>query len=121
MSDETREATDKAFWLQIADVVKATIDESKFTSIVEDYASKANIDIGNPSNAVEVTAKNFSLLEEEKDNMMGHLLKGGDLSLWGLANSVTQMAHAEEVPYDRAVELEEIGGQIMELPQSTWN
>jgi len=41
-------------------------------------------------------------------------LTGGDLSKWGLANAVTSLANEAE-DYDRVVELERIGGKIVDL------
>ena len=50
---------------------------------------------------------------------MPHLIRGGDLSAWGLANAVTRTA--EDVPdYDRATELEAAGGRVIELAPADW-
>ena len=119
MSDETKIKTDKAFWSQVKDVVTSTIDIAKFESIVNSYAEKADIEVASPARAVEVTSNLFGLSGEEGNTMLQHLCEGGDYSQWGIANSVTRMAHDEE-SYDRAVELEEIGGQVMELKQKVW-
>jgi len=48
------------------------------------------------------------------------LIQGGDLSKWGLANAVTSIANKETGTYDRAIELQRIGGQIIDLPASDW-
>ena len=46
--------------------------------------------------------------------------KGAFLSLWGLANAVTRSAEDCE-SYDRAIEMERIGGQVIELEPSVFN
>jgi hypothetical protein len=67
--------------------------------------------------AIELITKKYNLGMEEKNDVLNHLITGGDLSSWGLANAVTRMA--QDVPsYDRSVELETIGYQIM---QQNWN
>ena len=77
-------------------------------------------DAGKPQDAVEIVAKRFDLREGEQDNVLTHLAKGGDLSLWGLANAVTRSAEDCE-SYDRAIELERVGGMVVELPQNLFN
>tara|TARA_Y100000361_G_scaffold143798_1_gene151229 strand:+ start:15562 stop:16623 length:1062 start_codon:yes stop_codon:yes gene_type:complete len=119
MSDETKKKTDKAFWSQVKDVVKATVEEAKFKQVLEQYAEKAKIEVAEPTKAVEVTSSLYNLTADEGKSMLQHLCEGGDYTTWGIANSVTRMAH-DEKNYDRAVELEEIGGSIMELNQSDW-
>ena len=119
MSDETKIKTDKAFWSQVKDVVSSTIDVAKFENVVNSYAEKAEIEVASPARAVDVTSNLFSLSADEGNTMLQHLCEGGDYTQWGIANSVTRMAHDEE-SYDRAVELEEIGGQVMELNQRVW-
>ena len=119
MSTETKRQTDKAFWMQVKDVVKSTIDVAKFESVVDAYAKKAKIEVATPARAVEVTSNLFNLSADEGKTMLQHLCEGGDYTQWGVANSVTRMAHDEE-SYDRAVELEEVGGNVMELDQRVW-
>ena len=45
LSDETKRKTDVAFWSQVQDIVKATLDVAKFESIVNNYAKKAKVDM----------------------------------------------------------------------------
>jgi hypothetical protein len=119
LSDETKIATDKAFWLQTKDVVEATCDQAKFATIVESYAEKAQIEIESPEKAVEVVESNFGITKAESSSMLRFLCEGGDYTQWGVANSVTRLAH--DVEYDRGVEIERIGGQVMELDPVIWN
>jgi hypothetical protein len=50
---------------------------------------------------------------------MRNLIEGGDLSRWGLVNAVTSTSQ-DAANYDRATELERIGGQVVELKQAEW-
>ena len=62
----------------------------------------------------------FNLDDTEKSGVLQHLIKGGDLSQYGLSNAVTAMS-ADVEDYDRASDLERVGGQIIELPKSDWH
>ena len=58
-------------------------------------------------------------LDDEKDAILEHFVSGGDLSKFGLLNAVTRTAQDVE-SYDRAIELERIGGRILELAPTEW-
>jgi hypothetical protein len=48
--------------------------------------------------------------------ILASLIRGGDLTQWGLVNAVTQTAHEVVTDYDRSTELEKIGGELL-----TWS
>jgi hypothetical protein len=58
-------------------------------------------------------------LEGEGAGVLAHLIRGGDLSQWGLVSAVTRFSQ-DVADYDRATELERIGGRIVELPKADW-
>jgi hypothetical protein len=70
-----------------------------------------------PEQAIELVTKKYAFNEFEKDNVLAHLIKGGELTSWGLGNAVTRMAQ-DVNSYDRSTDLESIGFQIM---QQNWN
>src|SRR5262245_27225407 len=72
-----------------------------------------------PVAVVEVAAGRFDLNEAERTSVLTHLIRGGDLSQWGLANAVTRAAQDSE-SFDRATELEAAGGRVIELAPSDW-
>jgi len=118
--DDTRKVSDAAIWLQTRDLVKVTISDNNFICQVERLKKAAGIELPPQiEKVVEVTAKMYSFDETEKAGVLSHLIKGGDLSMWGLANAVTTQAGVTE-SYDRATELERVGGEIVELPLSTF-
>ncbi len=51
--------------------------------------------------------------------MLRHLATGGDFTRFGLLNAVTRTAEDAE-SYDRAIELERVGGEILEMPRSAF-
>jgi hypothetical protein len=50
---------------------------------------------------------------------MRHLIEGGDLSKYGLHSAITRAAQDVE-SYDRASDLERVGGQVIELGRGEW-
>lgn len=120
LTDEAREATDRAVWLQFRDAVKNAISVEGFEALVETLKAAAGEKIEEDVvKVVEVTARRFSLNDGQRNSVLKHLIEGGDLSRFGLANAVTSMANEVE-DYDRASELEALGGKIIELPKSQW-
>ncbi len=118
--DATRLADDRAFFLKVQDASAAMFNPDKFQKRIAEYAGAAAQAIeADPVQVVEYTAKRFQFNDTEKAGIMRHLIKGGDLSAWGLANAVTRAAQDVE-SYDRSTEMESIGGDIIELPASAW-
>lgn len=120
-TDETRKLDDQAFWAKVSDVVNASLDAVKFNASIDRLRQLNKVELA--SNAtdvpkvIEAVATRFSLVEQEKANLLLHFAQGGDFSAYGLINAVTRTA--EDAPsYDRAVELERMGGQIIELNPS---
>jgi hypothetical protein len=121
LSDEARTADDRAVFLKVRDVTRAALSEGLFRRQLDRLKAAAGTHITNPAldQVVEVTAKRFGLSEGEGTGILSHLIRGGDLSQWGLISAVTRFSQ-DLVDYDRATELERIGGKIMELPKSDW-
>ena len=119
-TDTTKEASDAAFWMQVRDLTKGVMSQATFEWIVNEMKQTVDNSIeGDPMDVVDKTQRKFKLNEEEKNGVMQHLLRGNDLSQWGLANAVTRTA--EDIDsYDRATELEAVGWDVVELPRSQW-
>lgn len=118
-TDKTKRQDDKAFWMKVRDVVEGIFDKGKFESLVQKFAETGDVRLPNGVEAVEEVANRFKLQEAEKNSVLNYLIEGGDLSVYGLVNAVTRTSTDVE-SYDRAVELERVGGQIIELPQNVW-
>jgi len=119
--DDTRMADDQAFWLKVRDAVGAIFTQERFDKLMSRYHTAANRAIeADPVKVVEVTAKRYGLSESEGNSVLKHLLGGGRLSAYGLANAITA-ASAEVEQYDRATELESLGGSVIELPAHEWS
>jgi Domain of unknown function (DUF932) len=119
-TDATREQDDKAFWMKVKDVADGLFDQERFTERVTKFEDASEQKLKVVTEAVEEVSNRFKLNEDESNKVLNHLIEGGDTSLFGLINAVTATATDVE-SYDRSVELQRIGGHILELPKSTWN
>jgi len=118
--DDTREMDDKAFLLKFRDTVSGMLAEETFNKHVALLTESTERKItGEPTKALEQVQRRFGLNDGEREGMMRHLIEGGDLSAWGVANAATALAH-DSTDYDRSVEMEELGGKIIELPRKDW-
>jgi hypothetical protein len=64
-------------------------------------------------------ADRYALSENEQSGVLRHLVNGGMLTGYGLVNAVTEFSQTVG-DYDRATELEMLGGKLIELPQGEW-
>lgn len=120
--DETRIADDRAFFLKVQDATAAMFDPARFARRIEVYQHAAERTIpadADPVKVVEVTAKKLGLNDQERGGVLRHLLQGGEMSSWGLANAVTRAAQDVQ-DYDRSYEMEKLGGLVVELPKTEW-
>lgn len=117
--DETVAADDKAFWMKVEDLVRATATEAVFQEIVRDCKELAALRIeAGPVEAVEKLGNRFDLNETERGGVLSALIEGADLTAWGLLNSLTRYAQDDALDYDRATELEAMGGKVLALPRN---
>lgn len=119
-SDEAKRADDRAVLLKVRDVVRAAVSEVTFNETLDRMRGLTQIRVsGDPAAAVEVLAKKVGATEDERGGILRALIEGGDLSGWGLLNAITHQAHTAK-NYDRCVEFEVMGGQLLNLPKKDW-
>ena len=118
---ETIEADDRAFLMKLEDSVKAAVDQARFAAIVDKMreASEVKMEAKVVPQVVELASKEYGITEAEGKGILGHLIAGGDLSLYGLANAVTRQAQDVE-SYDRSTELEATGYKIITMAPALW-
>lgn len=123
MRDETKTLTDAALWNTVRDVTAYAMSAEVFNSAVEKLQNAAKVKVvGNPAEVIEMAGREIvksGFVNGEKNSILEHLSAGGDLSAWGYANAVTRMAQ-DVTSYDRRVELERLGAQIVEIPARDW-
>lgn len=119
-SDETRQLADAAFFAKMGDVVRAAVSDTLFGQMVDQLRNASDQHIeGDVVEAVTEVTKRFDLTDGEQSGVMRHIIEGGDLSMWGMVNAITRTAQ-DTADFDRAMDLERIGGRVIELPAPEW-
>ena len=123
IKDETRMAEDRAWWLKIADSLRGSLSEANFSLTLDRIqASTGRAITKDPVQVIEVVKKRLNLTDKERGAALLALCSGeNDMTQWGLANSITGLANSSDVPYDRAVDLEVMGGQVAQWSSAEWN
>jgi hypothetical protein len=116
--DTTRQLDDAAFFAKVADTVRHVVSRERFDATLARFQGAADVQV-KPVEAVEVVQKQLQLTDGEKDSVLNHLIKGGDLSVWGVSNAVTRMAHDAE-NYDKSMEFQKAGNAVIELKPTQW-
>jgi hypothetical protein len=120
LSDQTRKLTDAALWAQVGDVVRKAFDRVQFEAIADRIGEASNDIIeADPVKVTEVTARKWMFSTSEQSSVLQHLIRGGDLTRYGLHAAVTRAAE-DIADYDRASTFEQLGGKIIELPANEW-
>lgn len=115
-SDETLRQDDKAFFMKVQDTVRCAVDEAKFMLTVDAMKQAMHIPLEHdPVKEVEVLADKFPLNQTERGNILRQLFLGKDLSRYGLVNAVTAASKFCD-SYERATEMERMGGELLALP-----
>lgn len=120
--DETIMADDEAFFMKVADLVRAAVSEATFLAVVEqmrkamDPATEIKGDV---PEAIVRLGERHKLTDDERSSVLTHLIKGGDITKYGVLNAVTRASQGL-VDYDRCSELERMGGTILGTPPREW-
>ncbi len=116
----TRPRSDDEVWAQVRNLVHQALEVERFREIVEKVKASLVYRIeGDPAEAVEVLATQHGLREQERAGCLRHLIRGGDLSQYGLHQAVTRLAQ-DVASYDRADALERLGARIVQLEGEEW-
>lgn len=122
LSQETQKLTDAALMATVKDVVKAAFDPEKFNLLVDQVEGATKQEFAadaDPVKVVELASRKLGITEGEQKGVLTQLIKGGDLTRFGLYNAVTAFSATVD-SYDRATELERLGAGVIELPRSDW-
>lgn len=120
LRDDTRQADDKAFWMKVQDIVRGSLNSDVFAKIVAKLKDAAATPIeAEVEEVIERAQERFLLKDKERGGVLRHLLTGGDLTQYGLVQAITRTSQDVE-DYERATELERLGGQVLEMPRQSW-
>ena len=120
-TDETRQAHDRYMWLNIKDTIRACSNETTFTNIIsriqEADQNHINKDV---TEVIEEVGKRLVWQNEDRRNILDHLIHGGDITQWGLANAATRYSQDVE-DYGRATDFEADGWSIVKMDHKIFN
>ena len=116
-SDETRKQDDRAFWLKVQDLMRFALSKEMFESACGRLEGAAAVEIDQPSEVIEVMAERLDWQDGEAKAVLNNFIKGGSMTQYGLLNAVTRTAQDME-SYDRAIEFERQGGDILLMKPS---
>ena len=121
-SSDTLAADDRALMLKVRDTVKAVVDQTRFEKVVQMMraAWEAKITTTDIPQMIELASYDYGFTKKESGGILDHLIRGGELSLYGLANAVTRTAQDVE-SYDRSTAMESIGYSILGMSREKWN
>lgn len=120
LSEQTIRADNQALMLKARDLLIACLSEAELRKHAQQMSRLMGMKIdGDPIASVEVLANRFQLMKEEKLGVLTNLLRDSQMTAAGLLNAVTNQSQRVE-DYDRATELEMIGGRLLAMTQKDW-
>lgn len=117
--DETRQKIDDAFWGQLVDVVGSVMTQDGFDTILAGVRKTVDCKIVDPVKCVTNVSEELGLADHEQGGVLRHLITGGDLSAYGVLNAITRFSQDVD-DYERATELERLGGSVVKLADTKW-
>lgn len=122
-SDRTRRLDDQTILSAARDMIEAAVDETKFQAIVAQMGESINTPASvDPVSTVETLAKTNDLSDTEQAKVLSVFVTNAardGLGLFGLTNAVTEASQSVE-DYERATELEVLGGKLLDTSESEW-
>jgi hypothetical protein len=121
LSDATKSLEDRAVLSRVRDVIKncMSLDLLKADIQLMEDAQRQKI-TGDVPRAIELVGETLQLSAVERSGVLRNLIESGDLSRYSLMNAVTRFAQ-DTASYDRATEIEALGGRVLDLGKQEWN
>ena len=95
------------------------LTQANLDSVVLRLRESADYSLDDVYGSVEVVAKQAGLTDAEAASVSSHMGDEMDGTIYGLINAITRSA-ADHSDYERATELEALGGKLLALPASEW-
>jgi hypothetical protein len=120
LSTETQKLKVRAMVAELGEYLEALSSPERFQKTLDLYRDVADQELpAEPTPVVESLAARYSLTVPERESALIALAEGKDYTRWGLSNAITYIAN-DAASYDRAVELETLGGTIMALTPNAY-
>jgi hypothetical protein len=120
-SGETKKLTAAALRSRIRDLVVSSLDAVNLEAETRKLRAAAEnpIPFGDSAEVVQRVAERFALDEEERRSVLRHFVEGNDFTQYGLHAAITRTS-ADVRDYDRATQLERIGGRVLGMVAFEW-
>lgn len=114
------ERADDDVWNEVIDLTKQAADTDIFNDLVGQMAdaSERRFEVA-PATVVDRVGSLHRLAESERDGITAQLLAHEERSLFGVVNAFTRFAQ-DVNSYERSTELEEVAGELLEMPEPKW-
>jgi hypothetical protein len=117
----------KQLYLDMGKSIADGLSENTVKMLAEPMQAAMQVKLqGSPDAAVAVVGKRFGLTEKEQRAIVMHILNGTatgdgnvDMTIWGVQAAITRYSQ-DVASYDRASELEAIGGNVIDLKPNEW-
>ena len=121
ISERSMKLADEALWSQVRDIAEAAMSGDMFEDLVSRMTvARSNTFSGaQASGVIERISLSKGLTNDERDSVLAHLIEGGELSQYGVQAAVTRASQDVE-DYDRASEMEVMGGDIIAYSGRDW-
>lgn len=106
-SEQTKEANVELVKAQTADAVRTFLDVDYVQAKISEMEAKSDCAVPEPTKVIEKVAKEFSFSEDEAEGILGHFIKGGDVTAGGVMHAITSFAQVVPDP-DRAQDMEAV-------------
>ena len=100
--------------LQARDAVATFLDETYVEMTIDSLTEKAVKPLDNPTEAIEIIAKQLAFSQVQRDGILDHFIRGGQVTAGGVMQAVTSYAQTIDAP-DVAFDLESNAIKALEL------
>jgi len=116
-SDETRRLESQVIWSKVNDAIATAFDAGKFAGYIAALNNATTQELPDARVAVANVSEEYGITDERKAAILADLLGSGDLSRFGLCQSITAAAHVADRDgrAAEASELETLGGEIITM------
>lgn len=118
---DTLAADTEAVMLSMRDHIRTVASPEAFAKLLAEMqaTTERTVSGANIPAAVEALAETLKLTDSEQNNVLGSFLENKDFTQWGMLNAVTDASKLAD-NYTRATEMEELGGQVLDLNPAQW-
>lgn len=121
LSEATLRKEAEAILGKIGDWTRYVLDPDRFGEIIDRFDGARDQRIDVPARrAVANVVRAHSFTQAEADAILERFLRQDDDSRFGMIGAVTYVAHQEGTPFRRQAELEAVGGQLLDMADSSF-